>query len=574
MGLRGPVAGIQPFAEISRRATTIVYKGHDASLDRFVLLKVLRPEFAVYEDIRARFRSEALLLAKVNHPNVVAVYSFGEEDGVAYMATEYVEGLDLSDLLDAGPLPPALSAGILLRVARGLRGAHDEGVLHRDIKPENILLSEKGQVKLTDFGLAISEEAPQDGPAMAGTLAYMAPELIGGGPPTVASDLFGVGALMFETLTGQPAFTGSTDGEVLDAILNSSPMQGVESFSDAPAGLLVLCSRLLQKNPEKRLGSAAELEQALMQWIESSGHAVSETDIAIYVSEPDDWQSPVAHSDGEAARPPDASIVSRPPASRVRRAAPWLAAVAAIVAVVSMLVASSRSGESPRGTPAAADSAAIVQSEQGDPNVADSVSIPDDTAVTQPRERPVEAITEDRPAVEPPALDTADPGQETDTPATSTTDAAASPEEQGAGRLALALIPWASVWIDGDSLTTTSSDTLELDAGQREIVLRNPDFPDQSRRIRIEAGEVAQLSISLWSTVARLSLTIVPWAEVEVDGVVVDTIPPQLRPLILSPGPHRLRLLHPDYGQIERDVILGAGEHREMAYNMRDASPR
>ncbi len=85
---------------------------------------------------------------------------------------------------------------------------------------------------------------------------------------------------------------------------------------------------------------------------------------------------------------------------------------------------------------------------------------------------------------------------------------------------------------------------------------------------------MAQLSISLWSTVARLSLTIVPWAEVEVDGVVVDTIPPQLRPLILSPGPHRLRLLHPDYGEIERDVILGAGEHREMAYNMRDASPR
>jgi serine/threonine-protein kinase len=146
--------------------------------------------------------------------------------------------------------------------------------------------------------------------------------------------------------------------------------------------------------------------------------------------------------------------------------------------------------------------------------------------------------------------------------------------EAGTGRLAVRFSPWASVWIDGDSLTTTSVDTLDIKAGRHEVLLRNPDFPELRRELHIRANEVTRLEISLWSTVARLSIQVVPWAEVEIDGAVVDTIPPQARPLILAPGPHTLRLLHPEYGEIQRDVVLQAGEHRELAYNMREASRR
>ena len=270
MGLRGPVAGIQPFAEISRRATTIVYKGFDSSLDRFVLLKVLRPEYAVHEDIASRFRSEARLLAKVSHPNVVAVYAHGDDDGVTYMTTEFVEGQTLDELLANGPLPPELAAAIMLRVARGLAASHAEGVLHRDLKPDNILISEKGQVKLTDFGLAVSEEARSDAPTIAGTLSYMAPEVIGGDPPAAVSDLFAAGTVLFELLTARKAFPGTSDSEVLDSVLNRSPMHGVESFSDAPSGLLVICNRLLQKDPVKRMSSATELASAVL-WPAASG---------------------------------------------------------------------------------------------------------------------------------------------------------------------------------------------------------------------------------------------------------------------------------------------------------------
>ncbi|MDX1740107.1 MAG: serine/threonine-protein kinase, partial [Rhodothermales bacterium] len=213
MGLRGPVAGIQPFAEISRRATTVVYKGYDSSLDRFVLLKVLRPEYSVHEDIASRFQSEARLLAKVSHPNVVAVYSYGEDDGVPYMTTEFVEGQTLNELLERGPLPPELAAAVMLRIARGLSASHGEGVLHRDLKPDNVLVSEKGQVKLTDFGLAVSEEARPEETSIAGTLPYMAPEIVGGEPPTASSDLFAAGTVLFELLTGRKAFAGESDSE-------------------------------------------------------------------------------------------------------------------------------------------------------------------------------------------------------------------------------------------------------------------------------------------------------------------------------------------------------------------------
>ncbi len=137
------------------------------------------------------------------------------------------------------------------------------------------------------------------------------------------------------------------------------------------------------------------------------------------------------------------------------------------------------------------------------------------------------------------------------------------------GFLAVRCIPWATIWIDGDSLATASLDTLRLAAGEHEILLRNPDFPDVRRTVRIDPDEFTRLDVSLWATVARLSLTVIPWAEIEIDGAVVDTIPPQVRPLILTPGAHRLRLIHPDLGEIRRDIVLTAGEHRNLAYNMR-----
>src|SRR5690625_4652570 len=136
MGDRRPVGDVQPFAELSRSATTVVYKGYQQSLDRFVLLKRLRADVALDEGVDQRFKDEARLVARIQHPNVVAIFAYGEDDLSPYLVAEYVEGVDLAELLDAGPLPVELAFFVLREVARGLGAAHDRGIIHRDIKPE------------------------------------------------------------------------------------------------------------------------------------------------------------------------------------------------------------------------------------------------------------------------------------------------------------------------------------------------------------------------------------------------------------------------------------------------------
>jgi serine/threonine-protein kinase len=555
-----------------------VYKGYDSSLDRFVLLKVLRPEYSVHEDVASRFRSEARLLAKVNHPNVVAVYAYGDDDGVTYMTTEFVDGQTLAELVASGPLPPGLAAAVLMRIARGLAASHAEGVLHRDLKPANVLLSEKGQVKLTDFGLAVSEEARGEGPAIAGTLWHMAPEVIGGDPPTSSSDLFAAGTVLFELLTARKAFPGETDSEILDAVLNRSPLHGVESYSDAPSGLLVICSRLLQKDPAKRMQSAEELTEALEAWLAHSGRVITEPDIASYMADPAAWPDARPDAPAKAAAPhsPTAALAGRRPRSTITFV--WAAAAAVTVIVLALWMTKPPDrppdiGAAPDSTVAQvpaenrqpADDEQAVSDEAGDPALPpDSDGTADDRG---PAQDPASRLEDLPPAVaENPA--TEDP-MISPIP-TDTLDLIVT----GSGWLAVAFSPWASIWVDGDSILTASVDTLELSAGRHEVVLRNPDFPPIRRQIEIAAGGTSRLDVSLWSTVARLSLQVVPWAIVEIDGAVVDTIPPQPRPLILAPGPHTLRLIHPEYGEIQRDVVLQAGEHRELAYNMRDASRR
>ena len=144
MGVPGRVGDIQPFAALHEGALTAVYKAYQPSERRFVLLKVLHADYAHDEDVAARFENEAHLVARIDHPNVVPVYDWGETEGRPFLVAEFVEGSDLRGVLETGPLPTGLACWILLEVARGLAAAHESGILHRDIKPANILLGLDG----------------------------------------------------------------------------------------------------------------------------------------------------------------------------------------------------------------------------------------------------------------------------------------------------------------------------------------------------------------------------------------------------------------------------------------------
>ncbi|MBZ5678099.1 MAG: protein kinase [Acidobacteriia bacterium] len=251
-----------------------VWRARDEQLHRNVALKVLPPEFARDPSRRARFEQEARALAALNHPNIVAVYEFGEENGRVYLVSELVEGESLRSLLDRGRVTTRRATEIASQIADAMAGAHSAGIIHRDLKPENIMLTASaGAVKVLDFGLAKQTlagnsdatltmgAATQPGTVM-GTVGYMSPEQVRGANTDHRSDIFSFGVILYELLTGSRAFQAASQVETMNAILHADPPDPADADAVPPA-LLTIARRCLEKNPEQRFQSAADLAFAL-----------------------------------------------------------------------------------------------------------------------------------------------------------------------------------------------------------------------------------------------------------------------------------------------------------------------
>jgi serine/threonine-protein kinase len=215
--------------ELGRGGMGVVYKARQKSLDRTVAVKMLlRAELASAADL-ARFRAEAESAARLEHPNIVPVYEVGECDGQAFFSMKYVEGLTLSQRLAEGPLPPREAARLLGLVARAVHHAHRNGILHRDLKPSNVILDGDGQPLVTDFGLAKrvgrGASLTRTG-AIVGTPSYMPPEQAAGSRGTLgpASDVYSLGAMLYELLTGRPPFQAADPVDVLLRVLEQEPV--------------------------------------------------------------------------------------------------------------------------------------------------------------------------------------------------------------------------------------------------------------------------------------------------------------------------------------------------------------
>ncbi|WP_407345102.1 protein kinase domain-containing protein [Pengzhenrongella phosphoraccumulans] len=201
-----------------------VWSAHDVALARDVAVKVLRDEFAGDAGFLERFRTEARNSASLQHPNIAAVYDYGEQDGSAYLVMELVVGEPMSDLLERQPVLSARQLlPILAQTARALHAAHVAGVVHRDVKPGNILLGHSGRVKITDFGVSRAvNQAPMTATGMVmGTAQYLSPEQAVGRPATAASDLYSLGIIAYEALVGHRPFTGPTAVDIAVAHVNT-----------------------------------------------------------------------------------------------------------------------------------------------------------------------------------------------------------------------------------------------------------------------------------------------------------------------------------------------------------------
>ncbi len=249
-----------------------VFLAHDQLLDRPVAVKVLFPQFAAEPSFVERFRREAQAAANLNHPSIVAVYDWGEHDNTYFIVMEYVEGRSLADIIRAeGTLHPDRAAEISTDVAAALGFAHRNGVVHRDVKGGNILVTPSGQVKVTDFGIARAfgggDELTQTGSVM-GTATYFSPEQAQGKPVDPRSDLYSLGVVLFEMVTGRPPFLGDSPVAIAYKHVQEAPPRPTSLNPALPKQLEAIIARLLAKNPDQRYPSAEEVRADLRRFRE------------------------------------------------------------------------------------------------------------------------------------------------------------------------------------------------------------------------------------------------------------------------------------------------------------------
>jgi serine/threonine-protein kinase len=268
-----------------------VYVARDPRLDRRVAVKVLLNPDPDPDEV-ARFEREARAIAALNHPNILAIHDIGRDGDRPYIVMELLDGRTLREVLDAGALPVRKALTYGLEIAQGLAAAHDRGVSHRDLKPANVFVTNDGHVKIVDFGLAavrrsleptaaatatMKVDPPTAPGTVLGTIGYMSPEQVRGEPADHRADVFALGCLLFEMLTGQRAFAEATAVETLHAILKQEPAFDLLDPTQAPDGLLEVVRRCLEKRPVERFQSARDLAFSLqtLQSAVSSGAPMS-----------------------------------------------------------------------------------------------------------------------------------------------------------------------------------------------------------------------------------------------------------------------------------------------------------
>src|SRR5216110_2448069 len=258
--------------EIGRGGQGVVYRAHQKSLNRTVALKVITVGTWATEAHLKRFRREAEAAARLEHPGIVPIHEVGERDGQCYFSMKFVEGGQLDEVARRKPMPIRRAAELIGKVARIVHYAHEHRILHRDIKPGNILLDAKGEPHLTDFGLARlveSESSVTQTLDVLGTPSYMAPEQAVGNNAAVSSatDVYGLGGVLYQLLTGQPPFAGGATYETIKLLLDTEPKQPRLINPKIDRDLSTICLKCLEKDPKRRYSSALALAEDVERWL-------------------------------------------------------------------------------------------------------------------------------------------------------------------------------------------------------------------------------------------------------------------------------------------------------------------
>src|SRR5437016_416138 len=268
----GELGDYELVEEVGRGGQGVVFRARQKSLNRTVALKVISLGQWASKAHLKRFRREAEAAASLDHPSIVPIYEVGEREGACYFSMKFVEGGQLDEVVKRAPMSIRQAAELIAKVARTVHYAHEHGILHRDIKPGNILLDAKGEPSLTDFGLARLVEAESTvtrTKEVMGTPSYMAPEQAVGNNAAVSSatDVYGLGAVLYQLLTGHPPFAGGTTYETIKLLLDTEPRQPRQLNPKVDRDLSTICLKCLEKDPKRRYSSALALAEDLEHWL-------------------------------------------------------------------------------------------------------------------------------------------------------------------------------------------------------------------------------------------------------------------------------------------------------------------
>lgn len=340
-----------------------VWEAKDDVILRSVAIKILKPEYMGDPGFLERFRTEARHAAKVNHEGIADVYDYGEDSGNAFLVMELVPGESLATILEKEKsLAPNRVLDIVSQTARALHEAHVAGLVHRDIKPGNLLITPSGEVKITDFGIArVADQVSltATGQVM-GTVQYLAPEQATGKPATPSTDVYSLGVVAYEAITGKRPFTGDTQMAIALAQINEPPPAMDESIDEAIRSLILDC---LQKRPGERVSSALELAQRADELLGKPSKGRSNTRVIPVL--PDTATETTLIEVAEDAKPP---LVW-----------PWVALIVALIITASVLIFAMVSKTTP--TPSPSPSATATQTETPSPTPTESTPPPTDVVV-------------------------------------------------------------------------------------------------------------------------------------------------------------------------------------------------
>ncbi len=509
-------------APLGRGGMGIVFKARDRMLDETVAVKFLDVGVAPSPVAAERFRAEIRLARKVTHRGVCRIFEYGEDAGLRYISLAYVDGVDLKRLLsEKGSLPSHQAIELGIAVAEALQAIHDEGIVHRDLKTSNLMQDSRGVVRLMDFGLAKEWMAAGPGATasgqVVGTPDYMSPEQAEGRKADQRSDIFALGVVLYELLTGALPFPADTPMAALVKRLQEEPRLDGPAAASIPRPVVAVLRKALARDPQQRFATASDLADAL-RYVRHAGDSVGEG----LLEQRHRAETAFEWTDAAGAAAPYRAARPAPPRAepaRGRKPLVWLTALFGMLSALSWAVAwnsyeaRSRDAEptsrapapSPPGPTAAASEPGIwvtpAVAATADPELARSGAPP--PAPSQAR-RPTKEVSPLRTAAPSPEAETSSATAMSAAipapPSASPSSVARPPEPTAApstGALQLLVVPAAEALVDGRSLGEISSSELALAPGPHVVRILHPDYQPLQRIVTVRAGETTRLVLDL-----------------------------------------------------------------------------